>query len=359
MISFFAMNNKKINNVRKRMKESGISQLIVSDPYNILYLTDRFLNFENKFLVFVIKENDNDDFLFTHKEIDLDVNKIIYKEKDDYIYEFAKYIDNKKTTIDPNFKAQYLLKILKEKNITDIHVDNILKKCRLVKTPEEIKFMRESSNLNDLIMDELVKNIYLGATELEISKIIFDIKNKYCVKSCFESIIAFESSASDPHHEPSNNYLKNGDTILLDIGFLKNNYCSDMTRTFFMNSVSDFKREIYNLVLDTNTETISKIKPGVKFSELDKIARNCINNKGYLDFFIHKTGHSIGLEVHEYCSVYDDNDEILEPGMIFSIEPGIYFKNKFGVRIEDLVLVTESGCEILNNYDKNLVILNN
>jgi len=130
-----------------------------------------------------------------------------------------------------------------------------------------------------------------------------------------------------------------------------------MTRTVFYKEVSDAHKEVYNLVREANLTAIEKVKPGARFCDIDKAARDVIEKAGYGKYFTHRTGHSIGIEVHDFGDVSSVNTEEVAPGMIFSIEPGIYLSGDIGVRIEDLVLVTETGVEVLNQFTKDLIIV--
>ena len=141
------------------------------------------------------------------------------------------------------------------------------------------------------------------------------------------------------------------------MGCKVNGYCSDMTRTFVYKTVTDKNREIYELVKKANASAIAKIRPGVPLCELDKTARDIITEAGYGPYFNHRLGHFIGLDEHEYGDVSLSNETKAVPGMIFSIEPGIYLPGETGVRIEDLVLVTEDGVEVLNHYTKELTVI--
>ena len=145
---------------------------------------------------------------------------------------------------------------------------------------------------------------------------------------------------------------------IVDIGGKYNSYCSDMTRTVFIGKEpSKEHADIYNIVKSANEKAISIIKEGVKFSDIDNAARNIIKDAGYGEYFTHRTGHSIGIEVHDFGDVSAVNHEEVKAGMIFSVEPGIYLKDNIGVRIEDLVLVTKDGCEVLNSVTKEIVVL--
>lgn len=146
--------------------------------------------------------------------------------------------------------------------------------------------------------------------------------------------------------------------MVLDIGGEFNRYCSDMTRTIFIGEEPNKEhREVYNIVKNANEKAISIIKEGVKFSDIDNAARSFITEAGYGEYFTHRTGHSIGIEVHDFGDVSSVNNEEVKAGMIFSVEPGIYLKDDIGVRIEDLVLVTKDGCEALNSVTKEVTIV--
>lgn len=167
----------------------------------------------------------------------------------------------------------------------------------------------------------------------------------------------FWCQCSRPHHEPDNTVLKVGDCVLFDVGCIRKGYCSDMTRTFYFKEVSDEHRHIYETVRKANEAAIAKIKPGIPLCELDNTARQLITDEGYGPQFNHRLGHFIGLSEHEFGDVSSVNTDKAVPGMIFSIEPGIYLTDDTGVRVEDLVLVTEDGCEVLNHYPKELQII--
>ena len=170
-------------------------------------------------------------------------------------------------------------------------------------------------------------------------------------------IVSFGANAANPHHEPDDTPLHAGDAVLFDVGCRQDGYCSDMTRTFFFRSVDERQREVYETVRRANEAACALVAPGVRFCDIDAAARSVIEEAGYGPCFTHRLGHQIGLDVHEPGDVSAAHDAPVQPGMVFSIEPGIYLPGKFGVRIEDLVLVTEDGCEILNAYPHELTVL--
>ena len=173
----------------------------------------------------------------------------------------------------------------------------------------------------------------------------------------FTPLVAFGANAADPHHEPDGTVLKAGDCVLFDVGCVRDGYCSDMTRTFFYREISEHSRQIYEIVRRANEAAEALVCPGVRLCELDAAARDLITAEGYGPQFNHRLGHFIGLKEHEFGDVSSAFVWPVEPGMIFSIEPGIYLAGDIGVRIEDLVLVTETGVQILNRYPHTLEII--
>ena len=218
--------------------------------------------------------------------------------------------------------------------------------------------MRAASRINDQVMEEVAGFFHEGVTEREAARFI---ESRYTALGCsspsFPTIVSFGAHGADPHHEPDDTPLAPGDSIVIDMGCRKDRYCSDMTRTFFWQEASEEARAVHDLVREANERAEALVRPGVPLCELDKAARDHIAAAGYGEYFTHRLGHFIGQRDHEQGDVSSANTALAEPGMIFSIEPGVYLPGKFGVRVEDLVLVTEDGCEILNHVDKHGRIL--
>jgi len=183
------------------------------------------------------------------------------------------------------------------------------------------------------------------------------MKKRGASKLSFESIVASGKRSSLPHGVASNKIIEDGDMITLDFGCIYNGYCSDMTRTLVLGKANNKQKEIYNVVLEAQKTSLAAIKPGITGEELDTIARNIISEKGYGQYFGHGLGHGVGLEVHELPHVNVRGKVPMEPGMMITIEPGIYIPDFGGVRIEDLVLVTEDGYKVLSNSTKDLIEL--
>ena len=173
-----------------------------------------------------------------------------------------------------------------------------------------------------------------------------------------DRITGYGRSGADPHHVTDNTKGKRGDSVVLDIGGILDNYCSDMTRTVFIGEVSDRAREVYEVVKEAQARGLAAAKPGNRMCDVDLACRNYIEEKGFGKYFTHRTGHSIGMEDHEFGDVSSVNEDIIQVGQCFSVEPGIYLPDEeIGVRIEDLVIITEDGCEVLNHFTKDLIVV--
>lgn len=357
------MKNDRVSRVLDMMREEKVPQMLVSDPAAIFYLTGKWIHPGERLLALYLNMDGNHKLfineLFPVYE-DLGVEKVWFNDTDDGVALIAEKVEKDKVMgIDKNWPAKFLLRLMELKGGNSfVNGSMILDRIRMCKDENEKAFMREASRLNDLAVGDMIASVSESFTEIKMAQVLSEIYEKIGADGCsFSPIIAYGANAADPHHEPDRSKLKEGDSIIIDIGCLKNSYCSDMTRTVFYKKVSDKAKEVYEIVRAANEKAIAAVKPGVRFSDVDAAARNYIESKGYGKFFTHRTGHSIGIEVHDFGDVSSINNDVLRPGMIFSIEPGIYITGEVGVRIEDLVLVTEDGCEILNKFTKDLIIV--
>ena len=223
-----------------------------------------------------------------------------------------------------------------------------------------VKFLKEDK-LPFLIKEGVLTDEQLekGMTEKEVADFIdAEYLKEGASGVSFDTIVCFGPNAADQHHTPSETRtLKAGECVLIDMGCVWKGYCSDMTRTFYCKSVDDEQAAIHDLVRTAVEKAEAVIKPGTRFCDIDAQARDLIDEAGYSEYWRIRLGHFIGQEDHEYGDVSPINKNVAEPGMIFSIEPGIYIEGKYGVRVEDLVLVTEDGHELLNAVDKKYRIV--
>lgn len=239
-----------------------------------------------------------------------------------------------------------------------IPVGDILSELRQIKTPEEIEKLRMAEHIGDLAFEEILPYLKPGITELEIAaKLTYFMQMHGASGNSFPPIVASGVNSSMPHAMPSNRKIQKGDFVTMDFGCVYQGYCSDMTRTVVIGKADEKQKEIYNLVLRAQEAVLEQIRPGLTGQETDAIARNIIREGGYGECFGHGLGHSVGLKIHEdpNCNMRDPRR--LKPGMLMTVEPGIYVKDFGGVRIEDMVVITEQGCENLAHSPKKLMEL--
>ena len=357
------MNNDKFTKILSAMTHSGIPQLLISDPAVIYYLTGVSFQPGERMLVLVLRADGQNRFFINdlfRQTRDLGVPITYYNDTEDGVALVAKaLIPGEAVAVDKNWPARFLLRLQELHGGKCVNSSSIVDGARAIKTPEEQEKMRIASRLNDQVMDRIIHALPEDHTETELADLLLQYYlDAGCSGYSFEPITAFAGNAADPHHVTDGSRGKRGDCVVLDIGGRKDDYCSDMTRTVFLGEVSDRQREIYEIVKEANLRGIAAAKPGARMCDVDKAARDYITEKGFGKYFTHRTGHSIGLEVHEAGDVSAVNEAVIRPGQCFSVEPGIYIPEEgIGVRIEDLVLITEDGCEVLNHYPKNLTVV--
>lgn len=237
-------------------------------------------------------------------------------------------------------------------------LEKILKDLRLVKEDYEIDCVIKAQRMAEKAFDDILGFIRPGVTEMQIAaELEYRMKLAGSEMVSFETIALSGEKTSMPHGVPGDRIIKSGDFITMDFGAVYKGYHSDMTRTIAVGSATDEMKKVYNIVLNANLAAIEKVADGVKISEVGFAARNLINQAGYGEFFTHSTGHGVGLEIHEAPTVSFKNEKNLTSGQLITIEPGIYLEGKFGVRIEDMVVVTKNGCNNLTNAPKSLIIV--
>lgn len=233
-----------------------------------------------------------------------------------------------------------------------------LRKLRMIKDAKEISILREACKLADYAVEVGCAEINEGKSEIEIvAAIEYELKKKGVTDMSFATMVLTGTNGASPHGTPGSTKIQKGDLVLFDLGVIVDGYCSDITRTVAYGDINDKQKEIYDTVLKAQLAAIEASKPGVTCADVDSIARRTISDAGYGEYFPHRLGHGLGIGVHEYPSLTETNPLALEAGMVYTIEPGIYVPNVAGVRIEDDVLVTENGVEILTKFPKQLQII--
>ncbi|MEG1448427.1 MAG: aminopeptidase P family protein [Oscillospiraceae bacterium] len=242
--------------------------------------------------------------------------------------------------------------------VLDNNINEIIKEQRSIKTPYEIDCIKKAQDITDKAFTHIIQYIEAGKTDKEVAlELEFFARKNGAENVSFDFIVVSGKNSSLPHGVPSDKVIEKGDFITMDFGVLYGGYCSDMTRTVAVGEVSEEQKLVYNTVLKANTEAEKIIKSGLICSGIDKVARDIIAEAGFGENFGHGLGHSVGVEIHEEPRFSPKCDTIIQEGVVMTVEPGIYLEGKFGCRIEDMVVVTKDGCEIITKSPKELIII--
>lgn len=267
-------------------------------------------------------------------------------------------LENEFVSLEKYKKIKTFLKDLNINLIEENILNPAINDLRSIKTDFEIKKMKTAQEISEYALGEVLKEIKIGITEKEIAaKLDYLMKKNGAIGQAFETIVLSGKNSSLPHGVPSNKKIEPGDFILIDMGANFEGYCSDMTRTFAVKSVTKEQKEVYDIVLKAQEKALSFLRADVKAKDIDKIARDMIDETEYKGKFGHALGHAVGLDIHENPTLSIKSDLILKESMVVTVEPGIYIENKFGVRIEDMVLVKKDGYQNFTKISKELMII--
>jgi Xaa-Pro aminopeptidase len=351
----------KLEKLREKFSENGIDGLLITSSYNRRYVS----NFTGTSGVVLITEGKAlfiTDFRYTEQATAQAVGFEIVEHKGPIHEEVATQV-KKLGVKNLGFEKEYMtyssFENYREKVAAElIPVSGLVEKLRLIKTPQEIKILKDAADIADAAFKHILDFMKPGVTELEVSnELEFFMRKAGATSSSFDIIVASGGRSALPHGVASDKVIETGDFVTLDFGAYYKGYASDMTRTVSVGEPSDKLKEIYNVVLESQLLAMEKIKPGMTGKEADAISRDYITEKGYGDYFGHSLGHGIGLEVHEGPGLSFRSDVVLEPGMVVTVEPGIYLQGVGGVRIEDDTIITEDSNETIIHSPKDLIIL--
>ncbi|WHZ02002.1 Xaa-Pro peptidase family protein [Neobacillus sp. YX16] len=239
-----------------------------------------------------------------------------------------------------------------------VSAEEKLRKLRMIKDAKELKIIEEACALADYAIVVGCSEIKEGRTELDVLNAVeYALKQKGVTEMSFSTMVLTGANAASPHGNPGKTKIQKGDLVLFDLGVVVDRYCSDITRTVAFGDINDKQKEIYDTVLKAQLAAIEASKPGATAAEVDLTARRIIAEAGYGEYFPHRLGHGLGISVHEYPSMTETNQLVIEEGMVYTIEPGIYVPNVAGVRIEDDIYITADGANVLTKFPKDLQII--
>ena len=352
--------NYKIKCLREKMKLLEIDGMIISNPINIEYITGVYA--EGTLIM-----NDKDNIFITDARYIEDVNSTITISDEINVRDQANISENEyisffancpRVGIEENYisysKYQNLVRIYRLKEA--VETNNLIEKMRTIKDDNEIAKIRRACEITDNCFTHLLEYIKVGMTERQIA---FEIE-KYFIENganglAFDTIVASGENSSKPHAVPTNRKIQSGDNITIDFGAKYKGYCSDMTRTIFVGSVSDEVRNLYNFILEGQLRATNKIKDGVDGKSVARGVQIEYNARNFE--LIHALGHGVGLEVHELPYLSYRSSQILKENMVVTNEPGIYIPEKIGIRIEDTILVNKLESEVLTKSSKELIVI--
>lgn len=360
--------NNKWSGLEQKMQQAGIHTLLITDPKHVYYLTGFLSNPHERFLG-AIHQIGQEPFLMVPAldeeaaRAASDVKEIITHQDTDHPYHLLQ--NRLQGTIGTIGLEKEHLTVARYEQLRealgfthDLDVGSWLQELRVRKTSEEVGKIRHAVRLIEQVLEESLKQVKEGISENElVAEVEYHIRKLGADGPSFDSMVLSGEKTALPHGVPGTRTLLHGDLVMFDIGVYADGYASDITRTFALGELTEEQMNIYHTVLAANQAAIRAIKPGVTFASIDKAARDVIEEAGYGPYFIHRLGHGLGIDVHEFPSVHGKNDTLLSEGNVFTVEPGIYVPGVGGVRIEDDCVVTADGVEVLTNYPKELIYL--
>lgn len=304
-------------------------------------------------------------FLTDSRYIEAAKDKIIcceVEEQKGKLMDYAKRFNCKVLAVEADRLTVTQLKNLRKAlhgiKLTTVGTDKIIDTFRAVKNEAEIENICKAQRIAEAAFDHILSFIKVGVTEKEVALELDHYMLSHGADGLsFETIAISGANTSKPHGVPTDKKIEHGDFVTMDYGAVVNGYHSDMTRTVAVGAASDEQKKIYKIVFEAQLAVLRVLKNGVKCSDADKAARDVITEAGYGEYFRHSTGHGVGIEIHEKPFISPKSTETLRSGNVVTDEPGIYIPGKFGVRIEDMALITENGCKNLTKAPKELIII--
>ncbi|MBA4494961.1 M24 family metallopeptidase [Paenactinomyces guangxiensis] len=353
---------QRIHRLRRRMEESDIGAFLVSHPVNRRYVTG-FTGSSGVALITATEAILITDFRYLTQVKEQAPHMTLVQHKGpilETVAEQCRQLGVKSLAFEQDhltFSQHQQLEGFLNGIATD-PVSDIVEELRMIKDEEELSVIRDAALIADRAFYQIIQEIKPGMKEKDVAlRLEILMREMGASSSSFDIIVASGLRSALPHGTASDKVLEKGDLVTMDFGAYYQGYASDITRTIMLGQPNEKQKEIYDVVLEAQKCCIAQIRPGITGREADGVARDYITKHGYGDSFGHGTGHGLGLEVHEAPRLSIHGNTVLAPGMVVTVEPGIYLPELGGVRIEDDVLITESGCEVLTHANKELIMI--
>lgn len=359
--------NTRLRHLINEMALHKWDVLLITDPKHVYYLTGFASDPHERFLGLLL--NRGEEPLLVVPALDGDaaaaatsINIITHQDTDNPYellrQQFKGSIDTMALEKDQLTVSRYemLQQFLPAASYLD--AGQVLRDMRVQKSKDEVVIMKRAVKLVEDVLSQGLKKVKIGMSEIElVAELEYLMKKLGADGPSFDTMVLSGINTALPHGVPGSSQIKDGDLLMFDMGVFAGGYASDITRTFAVGHINAEQERIYNTVLQANEAAIRAVKPGVTYGSIDSAARTIIDDAGYGPAFLHRLGHGLGMDVHEYPSIHGLNKDILQSGAVFTIEPGIYVPGIGGVRIEDDVLVTDNGVEVLTSFPKELTII--
>jgi Xaa-Pro dipeptidase len=344
----------RLTHLMAKMEQQNIKQAFLMNDRNIFYVTGLSINFQERFGgVFV--HAGKVCHVFCHQmdvphiqEQNQEMEITYWNDDDDPLEYFLSLIKLQEPLgLEKDAPAHLILRLLnKNRDAALPSISPLIEELRIIKDAQEIALLKQSASISDAILHQWVQLSYDLMSEQNAA---YAIQELYALHEMydfpFRPVVAYGSNSANPNHQPTNRYSSQPEVTLVRLGCKAEHYAAPITRTFFFGKPPDDKKAIYECIKEAQLRAIEMIKPGFPLYMIDKMARDFLNQSFFGRHFIHGVGHGVGLSVYEPPFITQENTLIIQPGMIFSIGPGVYIPGQFGMRVEDIVLVTDNGCE--------------
>lgn len=369
---FMNIYDQRIAKARNRMEDAGISLLVITPSSDLMYLTGYSKPATDRLTALLLTEHDSyflcpaveKNYL---KEVDCQAAPVLWEDSGDpfkkmySVLSAAPGISRKsyiKAAVAGRMQSSCLIRLMElYPGISWNNADSVLVPLRKSKTPEEITIIRRAQEMAERAFARLLENGLEGKTERQLSEQLIKLRLEEGFDAVGPGLIACGPGSASPHPILSDNKVQAGDTVMFDFGGTYKGYHADMTRTCAVGYASDKFKEVYSIVLEAHLAVLKAAAPGTACRDMDLAGRSIIEQAGYGAYFTYRLGHGIGLDIHEPPFASASEEGVLETGNVISNEPGIYLPGQFGIRIEDLIVITEKGCESLNTMTKELMIV--
>ncbi|MFP7493662.1 Xaa-Pro peptidase family protein [Terribacillus saccharophilus] len=352
---------EKLERLRTLMEKKNLDALIVTSAQNRRYISG-FTGSAGLLVITKTKQKFITDFRYMEQAAEQVLGFEIIEHKQSIVQEAAAQL-LKEGAQQVGFEHEDVTFALYQQFQDVVKADlipasGLIEELRLIKSEAELRIMKTAAEIADAAYTHILTFVKPGMKEIEVSnELEFFMRKQGATESSFDTIVASGYRSALPHGVASDKEIQKGELVTLDYGALYNGYCSDITRTFAVGEISDKLREIYDIVLEANLRGVAGVKPGITGKEADALTRDYITEKGYGRYFGHSTGHGLGMDVHESPALSFRSDTVLKPGMVVTVEPGIYIPEVGGCRIEDDLVLTAEGSERLTFSTKDLITL--